>query len=317
MAVTLSIEIELGWGVHDIDDRTHLSADGGPERRALQRLLTHCDQVDVPISFDVVGHLLEERCDGDHDGPHRDGWFDPDPGTDAADAPLFFAPDAVRAIRDRAADHELCTHTYSHVLCGEASPETVAWELDRAQSGLRELTGSETESIVPPRHSEPAAATLRDGGIEIVRVSRDTSGNGTRDRLRELVFGPHPVFETRLVDGVVETYCTSYPSLASSTLPSGQRPPPAPFRALPVQVRQGLHRRYLSRAVDRAVEADGDCHLWCHLYDLANDAQWPPVREFLTELGERRDRGEVEVLTMAGLNQRVRAKERAAAVADD
>jgi peptidoglycan/xylan/chitin deacetylase (PgdA/CDA1 family) len=223
----------------------------------------------------------------------------------------------VREIRGRATDHELCTHTYSHVLCGEASPETVAWELDRAQAGLRELTGAETGSIVPPRHSEPEAASLRGGGIEIVRVSRDTSGNGVHDRVRELVFGPHPVFETRLVDGVVETYCTSYPSLASSTLPSGQRPPPAPFRALPVGVRQALHRRYLSRAIDAAVETDGDCHLWCHLYDLANDAQWPPVREFLTELADRRDRGEVEVLTMAALNDRVRAGARTPAVADD
>ncbi|SEW04945.1 polysaccharide deacetylase family protein [Halobacterium jilantaiense] len=316
MAVTISIEVELAWGVHDIDERAHLSADGGPERRALRRLLDHCDQVGVPVSFDVVGHLLEGDCDGDHDGPHRDGWFDADPGTDPERAPLFYAPDAVREIRDRSAGHELCTHTYSHLVCGPADAETVGWELDRAQDGLRALTGSETMSIVPPRHSEPDAETLRDAGIEITRVSRDTSGNGKAARARELVVGPHPVFEPRLVDGVVETYCTSYPSLVSSTLPSGQRAPPAPFRALPVGVRQALHRRYLSRAVDAAVESDGDCHLWCHLYDLANDAQWPPVRDFLTELANRRDRGEVEALTMAALNDRVRARSRAA-VADD
>lgn len=317
MAVTISIEIELGWGVHDVAERAHLSADGVPERRALRRLLAHCDLIDLPVSFDVVGHLLEPGCDGQHGGPHRDGWFDADRGTGPDDAPLFYAPDAVAEIPERAAGHELCTHTYSHVVCGEASRETVAWELDRSQAGLRELTGAETVSVVPPRHSQPEAATLRGAGIEVTRVARDTSGGGKPARARELVFGPHPVFEPRLVDGVVETYCTSYPSLTASTLPSGRRAPPAPFRAFPVGTRQALHRQYLSRAVDAAVAADGDCHLWCHLYDLANDAQWPPVRAFLTELAARRDRGEVEVLTMAALNDRVRAGARTPAAADD
>jgi len=306
MAVTISIEVELAWGVHDIDERGHLSKDGVAERRALRRLLAHCDEVGVPISFDVVGHLLADSCDGDHDSPHPEGWFDADPGTDAEDAPLFYAPEAVRDIRARSTDHELCTHTHSHTICGAVDSETVAWELDRAQASLRELTGSETVSVVPPRHSEPEASTLREHGVETARLSRDTSGNGTLERVRELVFGPHPVYEPRVVDGVVETYCTSYPSLAASTLPSGQRAAPAPFRVLPVRVRQALHRRYLSRAVDAAVEGDGDCHLWCHLYDLANDAQWPPVRDFLTELAARRDRGEVDVVTMAALNDRVR-----------
>jgi hypothetical protein len=316
MAVTISIEIELAWGVHDVDERSHLSEDGEPERRALGRLLDHCDLVGVPVSFDVVGHLLEGDCAGDSDGPHPDGWFDADPGPDGPEAPLFYAPDAVAAIREQAVDHELCTHTYSHVICGRSSRETVAWELERAQAGLRELTGSETKSIVPPRHSQPDRATLREAGIEISRVARDTSGVGTLERVRELVVGPHPAHEPRLVDGVVETYCTSYPSLTASTLPSGQRPPPAPFRALPVRLRQSLQRRYLSRAVDEAVESGGDCHLWCHLYDLANDAQWPPVRDFLTELADRRDRGEVEVLTMAELNDRTR-EAAAPATADD
>ncbi|MDH5021543.1 polysaccharide deacetylase family protein [Halobacterium rubrum] len=316
MAVTISIEVELGWGVHDLEGSEHLSENGEAERNALGRLLDHCDRVDVPVSFDVVGHLLEDECDGTHDGPHGNGWFEADPGTDAEANPLFYAPAVGHEILGRQTDHELCTHTYSHVICGDASPETVAWELRRAQSQLETLTGSAAHSVVPPRHSPPERATLRGAGIETVRVSRDTSDRGRLARAGELVVGPHPTFEPRLVDGVVETYCTSYPSLTASTLPSGQRPPPPPFRALPVGLRQRLHRRYLSRAVDAAVESDGDCHLWCHLYDLANDAQWPPVREFLTELGARRDRGEVDVVTMASLNERVRSTREVAATDD-
>ena len=306
MAVTISIEIELGWGVHDVGEYPHLSDDGSAERACLGHLLDHCDSVDVPISFDVVGHLFEPDCERDHHGPHREGWFQNDPGTAVARDPLFYAPEMVRQILERPTGHELCTHTYSHVICGEASPETIAWELEAAQSLIRSATGSKTDSIVPPRHSRPPAEPLREAGVECMRMSRDTSGRGSVARAKELLYGPHPVFEPDLVDGVVETYCTSYPSLTSSALPSGQRPAPAPFRTLPVRLRQRLQRQYLSRALDAAVEREGDCHLWCHLYDLSNEAQWPAVRAFLAELATRRDRGELQVRTMAELNEAVR-----------
>lgn len=306
--VTISMEVELGWGVHDLGDFEHLSAGGAAERRYLSKLLDRCDEVGVPISFDVVGHLCESACDGDHEGPHRDGWFAADPGTDAATDPLFYAPSMVRDILDRPTDHEFCTHTYSHVPCHEATPETVAWELERSQEIIAELTGSGTTSIVPPRHYRPSAAVLRDAGVEIMRMNRDTSDKSRPARVKELVYGPHPVYEPVVVDGVVETYCTSYPSLTSSALPAGQRPAPSIFRPLPVRVRQALQRQYLNRAVDRAVATDGYCHLWCHLYDLANEYQWPAVRSFLGDLAARRDRGDVRVLTMAELNDQVRAE---------
>ncbi|PSQ50973.1 polysaccharide deacetylase [Halobacteriales archaeon SW_6_65_15] len=309
--VTLSIEVELGWGVHDLDAAPHLSADGSAERAYLSRLLNCADALDVPISFDVVGHLLQSACDGSHEGPHRDGWFDADPGTDASVNPLFYAPEMVRDIVDRPSGHELCTHTYSHVPCQTVDEETVGWELDRAQSQIETVTGSKTVSIVPPRHSRPSSETLREAGIEIMRMSRDTSDKSRPGRLVELLYGPHPTFEPRLVDGVVETYCTAYPSLTSSALPSGQRDPLAPFRLLPVRVRQSLQRQYLSRAIDAAVETDGHCHLWCHLYDLSNQYQWPVVRSFLEELAARRDSGDVRVLTMAELNDDFREDEAA------
>jgi hypothetical protein len=221
--------------------------------------------------------------------------------------PLFYAPEMVREIVDCQSDHELCTHTYSHVPCQTVDAETVGWELDRAQSQIRNITGSKTVSIVPPRHSRPSSETLREADIEIMRMSRDTSDTSRPGRLKELLYGPHPPFEPRLVDGVVETYCTAYPSLTSSALPSGQREPLAPFRLVPVRVRKHLQRQHLSRAVDAAVETDGYCHLWCHLYDLSNEHQWPVVQSFLEELAARRDRGEVRVLTMAGVNDHVRA----------
>lgn len=307
--VTLSMEVELGWGVHDIGDYAHLSDDGAQEREYLGRLLDCCDEIDVPITFDVVGHLCQSACCGNHDGPHESDWFDADPGTDVTADPLFYAPDVVDEIDGRRTDHELASHTFSHVMCNRVGPETVSWELAESQTVLRRTTGSKTVSLVPPRHSRPPTAPLRAADIEITRMSRDTSDKSRRARLKELLIGPHPLFDPVLVDGVVETYCTSYPSLTSSALPAGQRAPLAPFSAVPVRMRQSLQRRYLRRAVEVAIEEEGYCHLWCHLYDLSNEYQWPVVRAFLRALAAMRDRGDVRVLTMEQLNDHVREKQ--------
>ncbi|AGN01461.1 Polysaccharide deacetylase [Salinarchaeum sp. Harcht-Bsk1] len=304
--VTLSIEIELGWGVHDIDEFAHLSDRGRSERRYLTRLLDLTETLDLPISFDVVGHLCRVTCDGVHDGPHEPGWFESDPGTDVATNPLFYAPDAIDDVAASAVDHELCTHTYSHVPCHSVARETLAWELEQAQSQLQEFAGSRTVSIVPPRHYRPPADALREAGIETMRICRDTSDRSRPARAKELVLGPHPVFEPRVVDGVVETYCTSYPSLTSAALPAGQRRAARPFSAMPVRTRQYLQRRYLRRAVDDAAANDHYTHLWCHLYDLSNPYQWEPIAAFLRHLASLREQGEIEVLTMAALNEHVR-----------
>jgi peptidoglycan/xylan/chitin deacetylase (PgdA/CDA1 family) len=305
--VTLSMEIELAWGVHDKPTAPHLSTDGSVERAYLQRLLGCCDDHEVPITFDVVGHLLESACSGTHDGPHEEGWFENDPGTDADRDPLFYAPDIVPEIDARPTAHELCTHTYSHVLCGAASTETVAWELETAQRDLEALIGGRPRSFVPPRHSRPPTPVLQETGIEIMRMSVDTTGDGRLARLQELVIGPHPDFGPATMEDVVETYCTSYPSLTAPTLPSGQRQPAWPFSAVPVRVRQRLQKLYLGRVLDRTAANDGQCHLWCHLYDLSNQYQWPVIEWFLEELAARREQGTLQVMTMASLNDHVRS----------
>ncbi|WP_435362189.1 polysaccharide deacetylase family protein [Haloarchaeobius sp. DFWS5] len=309
--VTLSLEIELGWGVHDIDEYERVSDRREQETRYLQRLLQHCDDVDVPFSFDVVGHLFHAACSGDHYSPHRDGWFDEDPGTDWQTDPLFYAPDIVSSIKETDVDHEICTHSYSHVSCDEASDEAIHWDLERAQTVHEHVLGEQTKSFVPPKHEQPPNHVLRDAGIEIIRMHRDEKLSPPR-KFKRLMFGPHPTFEPAIEvkDDVVYTYCTEYPSLTSALLPSGRRETHPAFRYLPLDEdkRKQLHTRYLRRAAELAVEEDTPVHLWAHLYDLSNEAQFQAIRDFLTELSTLENQTDLEVLTMAELNDRVRAE---------
>lgn len=315
--IIISLEVELAWGVQHLPDQEGMerhSPDGEQERAYLDRLLSLCDDLDLPLSFDVVGHLLLEGCEGDHDGPHEAGWFDGDPGTDSERDPLFYAPDVVDRIRSAGADHEICTHTFSHVRCDEVNREVLDWELD-ASDRVHERYGlPKPRSFVPPVHGPPPMAALARHGIRVARrpVQYEPPVASTPDSwLRQLtprrpyplqvLARRHPVRDPDVVAGVIQTYSTWHTSLTAPYLPSGQRDVHTVFRQIPVTLRQRLHDRYLRGGLDAAIEQDSHAHFWCHLFDLANEKQWPPIEAFLQKLAAAREDGSIRILTMAEL----------------
>lgn len=298
--LTISIEIELGWGVHDLGTWGHLSADGSAERHYLRELLRKTEETDVPISFDIVGHLLLDECDGTHSGPYEPGWFDADPGTDVETDPLFYAPDMANAVLESTAGHELCTHTFSHLLCHEASDELLDLELERVQS-LHSAIDEPVSSFVPPRHYPPNNEVLTRNGIETARYAIATSDTTQFQRFKELTIGPAPTWPMRTDGSLLETYCTTYPSLTASSLPAGQDSVTEPvFAALPIPVRHWIHRRYLRRSTRRAIRNEEPLHLWCHLYDICNDHQWPLLADYFDFLATIPD-DDLQIVTMAEL----------------
>jgi hypothetical protein len=298
--LTISVEVELGWGVHDQPERDHLSADGSAERAYLEKLLRKSEVCGVPISFDIVGHLLLNRCAGIHEGPYPPGWFDADPGTSGREDPLFYAPETAEQILNSPADHELCTHTFSHLLCRRAPDELLERELSRAQA-LHEAIDGPVRSFVPPRHSPPNNDVLRRSGIRTVRQAKTAHSATIAHRFAELTVGPHPQWEPQVVDGVLETYGTTYPSLTARSLPSGQRAQSHPvFGLFPVAARQRLHLNYLKRSTRRAIESGTPLHLWCHLFDLSNELQWSVLSSYLEYLSTIPD-DELRIRTMHDL----------------
>lgn len=127
-----SVEVELGWGYHDLqrpNKYAALSENREAETEALERLLALCDRFEIPITFDVVGHLFLDDCPGTHGGEYPTDWFSADPETD----PLFYAPDLTEMIEAAEVDHEICTHTFSHALGEEFSPTQLDADLTEAQ----------------------------------------------------------------------------------------------------------------------------------------------------------------------------------------
>lgn len=299
--ITFSMEIELAWGDHDTGELDRLSPDGQEERDYLSKLLAVTEETRIPFSFNVVGHLFLEECSGDHDSPHDDGWFRADPGTDYRTDGLFYAPELIAEIESSTFEHEICTHTFSHALFDEISRETCVWELERVQELHREHTGGPTSSLVPPRHQSPPYDVLVEHGIESVRPSMSNPTPTRVHRFKELLAGPLPLSELRRDGDVVETTCTTNPSLTAAALPSGQGTAHPVFRYLPVSLRQRYHLEKLKRATEGAVEEEAHLHLWCHLFDLSNRHQFDVVREYLEWLDSYRESHDVTVARMEDL----------------
>jgi peptidoglycan/xylan/chitin deacetylase (PgdA/CDA1 family) len=303
-AALFSVEVELAWGYHDKDESDRyakLSGDRRAETKTLETLLRCCERYDVPLTFDIVGHLLLDSCDGDHDLPHDSQWFAADPGTDREIDPLFYAPDLVEQIQSSSVDHELATHTYSHVLGEEHSDEVVTADLAAAQAVHESQLGSTAESLVAPRHHSVSVESLREAGIGVCRRPVGELPAGKAWRALWYFSRRHPVRAPAVRDGIVETYTSQVPSMTAPYFPIGQAEAHPVFRAIPASIRRASQRRYYCSALDRAVSTDQHAHFWTHLHNMANPTQTELATALIREVASRRETDGLSVLRMCDL----------------
>lgn len=305
------MEIELAWGLHDLENfesaMVSHSYKRKKETKALQEVLNICDREGVPITFDIVGHLFLQSCSGNHHGPHPEGWFDRDPKSELGSDPHYYAPDLIEMIQNSNVEHEICTHTFSHIPCEELPNDVVDWELKKVRKIHDNELNEDLVSLVPPRHSAPDKDVLKKNGIEIIREPVDRSSPSTKlHTLWRDLFEKHPVKKPEIVDGVVETYSTLKGSLNANHMPNGEQPPHIIYQLLPMSVRSYIHRRYLNDAVTRVARTNSFGHLWSHLHDMANQPQLETFRWLIKEVSKHKKRGEIQVLTMRNLNSMVR-----------
>jgi len=301
--VSLSIELELGWGMHDKGEFDHLSEDRLEETRTLQHLLDTTERLNIPITFPIVGHLLHESCDGFHTGPYAVDWWNEDPGTNVNEHPLFYAPDVVDEIESSVVEHEIATHTYSHLLANEATPDMIEFDLQKAREVHEDFGLPDPTSIVMPRHKEPDYSILTDHEIETIRRPVRNYGAHIDNKISKtwwLWNRSHPKSSMKQKKGILETTVTPHPSLTTTTLPKGQMSPHSIFSAIPKTLRKRRHLQYLQNAIDLAANEQTHVHLWTHLYNLSNKDQWPLVEKALMYLAERRNE---EKLLIQPMNQ--------------
>ena len=292
-SVVISVDAELGWGFHDLPGPPTERVEAG--RRGWRRLLELFGDHELPATWAVVGHLLLEECDGHHRShPAGPEWFARE-RTDWRDRPeLRFGRELVTAVLEGPVEHEVGSHSFSHVLFGETSREVARAELHRS----RELAAAAElpfDSFVYPRNDVGHRDVLAEHGIVAYRGETPTP-EGIRAVVagelgRSLLVEPH-VDEYGLVNVPASLFAFGFEGAA---------------RRATERLWDDPMVRLARRGVDEAVDGDGVFHLWLHPNNLVDAADDRRMDAILAHVARRRAETELTVETMGAVGRRVLA----------
>lgn len=285
--ITLSIEIELAWGGDGVE--SYLSSGRKKEAEYLNKIIKKCEEVGVPITFDIVGALIdpEQREDSCHNLNSSCGNI------------KDYTPEMIEQLRMSDVNHEFATHTYSHYVFDDQ--DKFIKEVNKSISVHEEYGLGTPVSFVGPRNKIPPIELLEQVGIDVVRMPISYPQQHNILRFFSLLCRDHPISNIEH-SGIVKTYSTWETSLtAPYFLPMGQKPAHFTYKWIPIEFRKRIHQKYLHSALNRAISEESHAHLWTHLYNLSNPIQWELVSRFLEELGRRQQEGEVQIKTMREL----------------
>jgi peptidoglycan/xylan/chitin deacetylase (PgdA/CDA1 family) len=292
-SVVLSIDAELGWGFPDTPipmERVNAARSGWRE------LLGLLDAYDVPATWAVVGHLFLDDCDG----THRSHPAGPDhfsiERTSLADRPdLRYCPDLIDLVRDADVDHELASHTFSHVMFGaeETTTEMARTELEWAIEAAADHDSM--RSFVFPRNSVGHRDVLAEWGFDAYRGTSPYELTTARKLLTATIGSPRPKLVTPTIDeyGLVDVPASLYLFGFEGAA-----------RRLVGTVRTDPIVRHAMAGVDAAARAEeGVFHMWLHPNNIVDDAAVDRLRSILQYVDLRRD--ELALETMGQVAGRV------------
>lgn len=299
-AFIVSIDTEMAWGLVHRPDRDYRY---DSERPDLRRLLALFDTYDIAATWAVVGHLMLEGCapiDGvkhpeivrpDYEWFEGD-WFDEDPCSNVTDAPNWYAPDLVDEICSAKVGHEIGSHGFSHMIIGDPGCSREAFDSElRAAVAAAAARGITLRSLIYPRNQIGHQDVLDEHGIVAYRGRRPAASSPTRwQRLADRVVGS----ERTAVRPIREGARWNLPATIMFDVDSRRRS----WR---------LWVRQIERRLDQAVARRSLFHLWFHPDNLRDspEASFAALERLCRAAADHRDRGELQVTTMAGLAEQL------------
>lgn len=248
------------------------------ERHNFPKIIKLLETYNIPITFATVGHLFLEKCKkNDHSWmkriPHFDDhwkfthgdWFDHDPYSDYKKAPEWYAPDLIKMISDSEVNHEIGSHTFSHIdFSYKNCPSEVADDEMKACKEAARPYGVNLKSIVFPGGTWGNIEILKKHGIQIYRKNVEHNlAYPWRDEYGLLVTNSSGTLEYNLNYGWSSEYY--------------------------------IYR--LKKFIDRAVKTNTIAHLWFHpsLDPFILDNIFPFIIEYASI---QRDKGNLWIGTM-------------------
>jgi peptidoglycan/xylan/chitin deacetylase (PgdA/CDA1 family) len=184
----LSADFELAWAPRfskrvaaPLKHALNLAAQ---ERRNFPQLISIFDKHKIPCTWATVGHLFLTEAPEDHYKnikrlPYFEtewlkftsgDWFDNVPQTNWKEAPEWYAPDLINQILASELNHEIATHTFSHINFSDkiCPPEVADDEILYSKMAMESYKLT-PESICFPFGSYGNVPILKKHGIKIYR----------------------------------------------------------------------------------------------------------------------------------------------------
>ncbi len=277
--LTISIDLELAWGVWDHLTPEELRLAESAERPICAALIDLFDRFQVPATWAVVAALLDEKSAATR------------PGSKAC----WFAPDIVERLRRNTAGHEIGSHSGHHIYFDTASAAEARADLEFARD-IHGAHGLTFELFVFPRGAPGHLDAVAAVGLKVFNAAdvgwvEDARRLGRRcGQIANLAdkFLPIPPAPARAEPrgGLIH--------IPKSMLLMGRNGPrrfvmPATTRA---KLRAGLQR---------AQASGGIFHLWFHPSNFyyRRDEQLATLGWFLKHAAEEAARGRIELRTMS------------------
>src|ERR1700730_18167008 len=150
--VTLSIDLELAWGVWDKITADELRLAETAERPICAALVDLLDRYQVPASWLVVAALLDEESARARPGA-KSSWY---------------APDVIERIVAANVRHEVASHGGRHIYFDQISVAEAQYDLEFARN-VHRVHGLGFDSFVFPRSGVGHLDVLAESGLLVVR----------------------------------------------------------------------------------------------------------------------------------------------------
>jgi len=152
--LTISIDLELAWGVWDHLTPADLHLAETAERPICAALIELFDRHQVAATWAVVAALLDEASAGARPGPKA----------------CWFAPDIIDRLLNNKAGHEIGSHSGRHIYFDTANADDARADLEFAKS-VHCAHGLGFESFVFPRGASGHLAAVAGVGLKVFNAA--------------------------------------------------------------------------------------------------------------------------------------------------
>lgn len=305
----LTFDTELLWGLMGAPSTdSHVDAVRYMRREGFARLLGILDELQVPATFALVGHLLVPSdkvgvaeswmADGRVRDRAGEPWYQAAAKRLTKQRDGYYWPELVELLQSADQKHEIASHSLTHCVFDSVHlpAEIAAFEVNRSVELIGEAFGRRPTAFVFPRNHPGHFPQLRNAGISVFRGTDQTWWHRLPGRAGQighmadrLLAWPPPVYPVPLLSEGL----TNVPGSMLLLTPLGFR------RHIPPSCR----RMQAERGIRAAVQRRGIFHLWTHPIDLGHNqgALLPVLQRILRRMAEDVAEGKACFRTMSSV----------------